>query len=133
MMPAEELEVSLRDCTATITSLDADETVILCPYCGFEYSHIVNVFTRIGSDPAEAGIFRGTKAGGSVKSRRSCLVVVFEGECGHVFEWRVRQHKGNNFLRVAYVGDAGEVSPAPPSFWYRVAPVVRWLLRRFKP
>lgn len=124
--------VSLQDCTAPVTRLDGDETVILCAYCGSEYSHVVNVFTRIGSDPSEAGIFRGTKAGGSVDSRRSCLVVVFEGECGHVFEWRIQQHKGNNFLRVVYVGDAGEAAAAPPSFWCRVVPLVRWLFGRFK-
>lgn len=124
--------VSLHDCTAPITRLDSDETVILCAFCGSEYSHIANVFTRIGSDPAEAGIFRGTRAGGSVDSRRSCLVVVFEGECGHVFEWRIQQHKGNNFLSVVYAGDAGEVPAAPPSIWYRVAPIVRWLFGRFR-
>lgn len=121
-MADEKLVVSLFDCTAVNSSLDGDETVVLCPVCGSDYSHIVNVFTRVGSDPFEAGVYRGTKAAGEVGYRRSCLVVVFEGECGHVFEWRVQQHKGNNFVQVAYVGNAE--TPAAlrirAGLWYRL-------------
>lgn len=125
---------SLQDCLAPGDRSDEHEMVIMCPRCAFDYGHIVDVFTREGSDPFEGrGAYTGTEVKGSVGSRRGCLVIVFEGECGHLYEWRIQQHKGNNFVSAAYVGDAPDrpsLFPSwmvRPSFWYRV-PVLGWFL-----
>jgi hypothetical protein len=71
---------------------------LACPACGSDYSHIREVFTRLGCDPGERTVYPGTTArdGGSTRERRSALVAVFDGECGHVWELVVQQHKGIN-------------------------------------
>jgi hypothetical protein len=79
-----------------------DEANIRCPACDFDYSHIREVFTRCGNDPHEGGgAYPGTVARGDVDlhERRDALVVVFDGECGHQWEFIIQQHKGVNMLR----------------------------------
>ena len=73
---------------------------ILCPLCGDEYSQIGRVFTLLGSDALEAGVYDGTEAVGCTPSRRSALGIEFEGECGHSWSLIIQQHKGNNFVYV---------------------------------
>jgi hypothetical protein len=74
---------------------------VACPQCGYEYSHIREAGTYLGSDQHEAGIYRGTSVLGVTGERRSAIVILFEGECGHKWEWRIQQHKGINVLLVA--------------------------------
>lgn len=73
---------------------------VLCPVCGSDYSHIREVFTRFGTDPYESGhAYSGTIAKGvDPRWRRDALVVVFDGECGHAWEFIIQQHKGNNIV-----------------------------------
>jgi len=92
---------------------DTRSVTVTCPECGSDYSHVADVFTRLGSDPYEARAYRGTKVLGAVDERRSCLVIVFEGECGHTFELRIQQHKGNNFVTAEAVGSRRE-----PKSWF---------------
>jgi len=74
---------------------------IVCPECGSEYGHIREVFTRMGEDAAEAVVYKGTVARGTVEGeRRSAVAVVFDGECGHAWELRIQQHKGTNWIDV---------------------------------
>ena len=82
---------------------DDEPTSILCPVCGSDYNHIRCAYTRLGSDPVEAGVYDGTQARGKTMERRSALVVVFDGECNHSWEWEIQQHKGNNWLTVSQV------------------------------
>src|SRR6202011_2069942 len=42
---------------------------VACPRCGYEYSHIK-------ADPDER------------------FVILFEGECGHAWKWRIEEYKG---------------------------------------
>jgi len=86
-----------------------EENTVLCPVCRYNYSHVIEVFTRLGVDPKEGGAaYKGTLAKGVVPhERRDCLVIVFEGECGHVFEWQIQQHKGYNFVTAVYTGPNG--------------------------
>jgi uncharacterized Zn finger protein len=77
------------------------EAYFICPVCGDEWSHVREVFTRLGYDRDEAAIYEGTP----VKEysdgwRRSAVVVVVDGECGHVWNFIIQQHKGVNFLRI---------------------------------
>jgi hypothetical protein len=75
--------------------------VVVCPECGGTYSHIREVFTRMGVSPGEAVVYPGTGVRGRViGERRSALVVVLDGECGHAWELRLQQHKGINELVV---------------------------------
>ena len=74
---------------------------LVCPTCRGEYSHIQEVFTRIGSDPceAEAKVYPGTQGKGQSQDRRSALVVVVEGECNHTWELILQQSKGLLYLQ----------------------------------
>jgi hypothetical protein len=77
------------------------ELAIACPVCGFYYSHIREALTRVGTDVYEAEVYAGTVAGGTATGeRRSALVIVFDGECGHAWEVSIQQHKGINFVEV---------------------------------
>jgi hypothetical protein len=80
-----------------------EHNVLRCPVCGYDYNHIVCVYTRMGTDPNEAGVYDGTNAIGSVPDeRRSCLVVELRCEQDHKWELRLQQHKGN--IEVSGVG-----------------------------
>lgn len=88
-------------------TLSADDTiayeeydVILCPACGYEYSHIQRAGTKLGTDKYEARVYEGTEALGCVGWRRSALVVELKGECGHQWALVIQQHKGINYVRV---------------------------------
>jgi hypothetical protein len=86
--------------------VDPISRAVICPRCGFEYSHIQEVFTRLGHDPHEGGVaYAGTIAKGVVAGeRRDCLVIKFKGECGHFFEWQIQQNKGNNHVTPVFTG-----------------------------
>jgi hypothetical protein len=77
-----------------------NDWLLLCPVCGFDYTHTEAAFTRVGSDECEAGIYVDTKPRGTTEARRSALVCVFDGECGHRWELVIQQHKGNNFIEI---------------------------------
>jgi hypothetical protein len=80
----------------------AGELNIRCPVCGGDYSHIFEVFTRLGVDPLEGGRpYRGTVAKTvDTRMRRDSLVIVFHGECPHSWELIIEQHKGVNLVCV---------------------------------
>jgi hypothetical protein len=80
-----------------------DYAGIYCPICGFEYNHVRRVYTRMGSDSCEAKVYEGTFASGSTEFRRSALVIEFDGECGHAWEFIIQQHKGNNLVDVVEI------------------------------
>ena len=85
--------------------IDPMSFAVICPKCGGDYSHIQEVFTRLGHDPVEGGVaYPGTIAKGVCESRRDCLVIKFDGECGHLFEWQIQQHKGNNYVTAVVTG-----------------------------
>jgi hypothetical protein len=73
---------------------------LACPVCRFDYTHIVEVFTRFGTDPHEGGRpYPGTVARGVAPGeRRDALVIVVDGECEHRWEVIIQQHKGQNFV-----------------------------------
>lgn len=78
----------------------ASPGALTCPICGFYYSHIRDVFTRLGQDPHEATVYPGTRPIGLVPDeRRSALIVCLDGECGHQWELQIQQHKGINLLQ----------------------------------
>jgi hypothetical protein len=71
---------------------------MLCPKCNSPFSHAKSAGTLMGTDDREAEVIPGTEIVGTSPSRRSAVVVQFEGECGH--EWRVifQQYKGNTMI-----------------------------------
>jgi hypothetical protein len=73
---------------------------LLCPVCGLDYSHIREVFTRLGSDRHEAQVYVGTQVKEFTEERRSALVIALDGECGHRWNLTIQQHKGNNFVDI---------------------------------
>lgn len=88
---------------------DPQNAYIACPLCGFEYTHIREVFSRLGGDESGGG-YPGTAISSyGSGSRRDALVIVFDGECGHAWELVIRQHKGSNYL--AYAPVANELFP----------------------
>jgi hypothetical protein len=73
--------------------------VLRCPVCGYEYTHLREVYTVLGSDQHEAAVYPGTSIKGVSKAwRRDCLVLVFWCEGEHLFELRIQQNKGNTFV-----------------------------------
>jgi len=86
--------------------IDPVEHTIICPKCGHNYTHIVEVFTRLGADPPGDGVaYAGTIAKGVVlNERHGCLVIRLAGECGHLFEWHIQQYKGYNFVHSVVTG-----------------------------
>lgn len=86
-----------------------DYAGIYCPICGYEYNHVRRVFTRMGTDELEAKVYEGTSVDGRTEFRRSALVIVFDGECGHSWELIIQQHKGNNLVDVVEVPTAFEI------------------------
>ncbi len=76
------------------------DNAMVCPCCGYNYTHIDRVFTRLGRDEHEAGIYEGTRQEGTTDSRRSALVVVFDCEAGCKFEVVIQQHKGMNYVEI---------------------------------
>lgn len=90
-----------------IGHIHESEGQVLCPVCLFDYSHVRNVFTRRGST-SEAVVYPGTQVKDWTGARRSALVVIFHGECGHRWEWVIQQEKGIN--RIGY----NVLDPEPP-------------------
>ena len=76
------------------------EVNVCCPTCAGDYSHVVEAFTRLGADENEAGTYEGTQVKEIGTYRRSALVIVFRGECGHRWNLVIQQHKGINILAV---------------------------------
>ena len=75
-----------------------NSATLTCPVCGYQFAHIDDVFTRMGTDEGEATRYRGTEVGGTTPSRRSALAISMHCEAGHEFELLLQQHKGNIFL-----------------------------------
>lgn len=82
------------------------EDNIVCPVCGGEYSHINEVYTKLGNDEFEATVYKGSQAKKIAKhERRSGLAIIIDGECGHQWELCIQQHKGINILQTIVVKD----------------------------
>lgn len=82
---------------------DGGSWVVACPVCGLDYSHIRSAFTRIGTDPDEGKCYDGTEVRGMAASRRSSLVIQFDGECEHAWEIEIQQRKGQNLACVIVI------------------------------
>lgn len=75
-----------------------DRINLQCP-CGSNYTHVVSVGTRLGSDEHEAVIYPGTVKTGESGHRRSAVEIVFACEgCPERFALVIQQHKGRNFI-----------------------------------
>lgn len=79
--------------------------ILTCPICGFDYTHPLEAWTRLGHDCYEAGIYEGTVLCGVASYRRSALVTVYLCEGQHYFALVVQQHKGQNFATVEELPD----------------------------
>jgi hypothetical protein len=84
---------------ADVCAFDNAGWVLICPVCSYEYSHIRSAYTALGQDPVEGGAaYAGTEARGVTPFRRDCLVITVDGECEHVWEIRIQQHKGISYV-----------------------------------
>ena len=82
------------------------ERNLVCPTCGSEFTHIRRVYTRLGGDQYEAGVYTGTRPYGDAEYRRSALVVEVECESsGHGFAVVIQQHKGINLVVIEEIAD----------------------------
>ena len=90
---------------------EAESLVVACPKCGQQFSHITSVHTLIGHDANEAEDY-GIKVKGVApqRERRSCLAIRFSGECEHKWEFRIQQHKGNNFAYVELLSEEPSIA-----------------------
>ncbi len=72
------------------------ERLLQCPVCGFDYAEITDVYGLHGSDPGEAtrGVPPGLRIAGTCGERRGCVVICVKGECGHRWQIRLQQHRG---------------------------------------
>ena len=86
---------------------DGPAWIVRCPVCGFDYTHHarVDVYARDGEDgPTTRTTVEGLHvetvqhATGNPSDRRGGFVAAFAGECGHTWELRFSQHKGNTFI-----------------------------------
>lgn len=97
------------------------EWLVHCPHCNFDYSSHVGVleFRRLdeAGDCVEDGQTYMSAPGRSdwvptsqnPSPRRGGVVIVFEGECGHVWELLLSQHKGQTFINVGRIYDREEL------------------------
>lgn len=92
----------------TITYEDPKLPTLLCPVCGYSYTHIESAYTRMGYDEEESGVYPGTaaEAGPATQWRRSGVVIKFYCEGGHRFEILFQQHKGENFVLLSRLEDS---------------------------
>src|SRR5215831_7210623 len=99
-MIAKEEPAEIQGCPiAEVTTFDHDGFCLQCPVCSYEYSHIRSAYTALGNDPHEGGAaYLGTEARGVTPYRRDCLVITVAGECEHVWEIRIQQNKGINYV-----------------------------------
>lgn len=96
-------------------ALESDDTwpaagnILVCPACGYDYSHIRSCHTALGNDKYEGGkAYPGTEARGVTPFRRDCLVITLDGECEHAWEIRIQQHKGINYVWTRLVAPVAE-------------------------
>jgi hypothetical protein len=74
--------------------------VLICPTCGYGFSHVQAVYTLIGGDES-GGLYRGSHlVARETPYRRDGLAVRVYGECGHRWDVVFQQHKGQTFVRV---------------------------------
>lgn len=71
--------------------------IIRCPVCKFDYSHISQIEEN-KSDHYKAWAGRG-----------DCIVIPFEGECGHRWNICIGYHKGQNYAFVDIVQRAAKL------------------------
>lgn len=91
---------------AGVSAFSAADMALVCPVCGYDYSHVRSAYTALGNDPAEGGVpYTGTEARGVTPFRRDCLVITIDGECGHAWEIRIQQHKGINYVSTRVLGE----------------------------
>jgi hypothetical protein len=78
------------------------EATVVCPSCGFHYTHVLRGGTLMGSDQSEAKQdYEGMELSGTTPSRRSAAEIVFSCEnCPKLFALVIQQHKGNNFVEI---------------------------------
>lgn len=65
---------------------DSNADLIVCPKCGFDYSHIGDIKIH-NSDNYNAWAGRG-----------ECIIIPVSGECGHEWEICIGYHKGKNHI-----------------------------------
>lgn len=68
-----------------VTDSMYDFEPVICPVCEHENSHIVG--TRLNDE--------------NYYSRNGNVVIVITGECGHNWQYIIREHKGSVFLDIA--------------------------------
>jgi hypothetical protein len=80
----------------------AGEANIVCPSCGFDFTHVHHVGTLVGSDHSEAvPAYEGTVPSGATPQRRSAVEIVFSCEnCPEFFALVIQQSKGNNLVEI---------------------------------
>jgi hypothetical protein len=77
-----------------------DEANVVCPNCGFDYTHVRHVGTLMGGDEGVMA-YEGTVTTGVTGNRRSAVEIVFSCEnCPKLFALVIQQHKGNNFVEI---------------------------------
>jgi hypothetical protein len=85
-----------------------DEYKLLCPKCGYDYTHVKHALSMSGGDeggPDKNGLIYGIPPVRETPFRRNALGIEVLGECGHLFEIILQQHKGQTFITSNYVGD----------------------------
>lgn len=75
---------------------DADY-LLVCPYCGFEFTHADGCGLIDGKDSYKATPDKWV--------RGDVVQVPFWGECGHKWLLQIGQHKGQTFVRSVKVED----------------------------
>ena len=87
------------------------ERKLLCMFCGDPNTHVIRAWSLAGSDHGERegrpvnGELYGIPVGGVSGNRRGALVIEIHGECGHVFEIRYQQHKGETYITEEITAD----------------------------
>lgn len=80
------------------------DAILLCPACAADGTHVYRAYSLQGCDPLEPegrpvdGQLYDIPVGGVSRERRGCLVVEIHCECGHVFELKFQQHKGQTLV-----------------------------------
>lgn len=85
---------------------------LVCPTCGFEYTHPKEVVRLLGWESREDGPLKEGEVPDPSPLRGDGFRIVFWGECGHNFGVDFSFHKGNTFVSAVPLGDNSDIAAA---------------------
>ncbi len=102
-----------------IGDFDGENTVVMCPTCGFECTHMGMVTVKQGEriDVVTRSETIRRENGATIEpfERGAIVTILMWCEQSHVFEWKMQFHKGSTFVSSSPV--SGEDATHQEELW----------------